>query len=501
MDDIDTRFTPTLFEISRPGRPGVAPPDIEEADLPPLEECLPSHLGRREPTSLPEVSELDLIRHYTRLSSKNMSIDGQFYPLGSCTMKYNPRINEVVASLDGFRKCHPLATEEETQGILEVFHRLQRTLAEVSGLAEVSLQPAAGAHGELTALMMIKAFHEERQPGVRKVVLIPDSAHGTNPASSAIAGFQSREVKSGPDGTVDIEDLRSKLRDDVAAMMITNPNTLGIFEARIGEIGRMLHERGAFLYMDGANMNAILGIARPGDFGVDVMHFNLHKTFSTPHGGGGPGAGPVATREALAPYLPAPIVRREGREGEPGARYRLDPGSPRSIGKVRSFFGNSGILLRAAAYIAAHGPRELRGVSEAAVLNANYIRARLRPEYHLPYEAPSLHEVVFTARNQVRANGIRALDIAKRLIDLDIHPPTIYFPLVVHEALMIEPTETESLETLDRFCDAMLAIAAEARDNPQALRDAPLRSPVRRLDEVAAVKTPVLVCPCGEGSS
>ena len=501
MDKPDTRFTPTLFELSRPGRTGVAPPAIEEHELPPLDECLPSSFLRREPIQLPQVSELDLVRHYTRLSSKNMSIDGQFYPLGSCTMKYNPRINEVVASLPGFRKSHPLSTDEETQGILEVFYRLQRALSEVSGLPEVSLQPAAGAHGELTALMMIKAYHEERQSGARKVVLIPDSAHGTNPASAAIAGFKSREVKSGPDGMVDLDDLRKCLTDDVAAMMITNPNTLGIFETRIAEIGRLLHEKGAFLYMDGANMNAILGITRPGDFGVDVMHFNLHKTFSTPHGGGGPGAGPVAAGKVLAPYLPFPIVRLEGQEGTPGACYRLDRGSSRSIGKVRSFFGTSGILIRAATYIAAHGPRELRAVSETSVLNANYIRSRLRAEYHLPYETPSLHEVIFTARNQVRASGIKALDIAKRLIDLNIHPPTIYFPLVVHEALMIEPTETESPETLDRFCDAMLAIAAEAREEPQKLRDAPVSSPVRRLDEVAAVKTPILVCPCEDGSS
>src|SRR6185503_17612017 len=331
---------------------------------------------RREPIELPEVSELDAVRHYTRLSAKNMCIDSVFYPLGSCTMKYNPRINETVAALPGFRKVHPLAAEEEVQGILELFYGLQQALAEISGLPQVSLQPAAGAHGELTALMMIKAYHEEREPGKRRVVLIPDSAHGTNPASSTIAGFETREVKSGPDGTVNMEDFLSKLGDDVAALMITNPNTLGLFEGRILEIKRALAERGAILYMDGANMNAILGIARPGDFGVDVMHFNLHKTFSTPHGGGGPGAGPVACSEALAPYLPAPRVAMS--EGAAGARYTLDPGSSRSIGRVRSFFGQSGILIRAAAYLAAHGPREIRAVSEMAVLNANYLRARLR---------------------------------------------------------------------------------------------------------------------------
>ncbi len=515
----DPKFTPTVFEQSRRGRIGVRPPPIEDEVLPPLADCLPPTLRRGAPVGLPELSELEAVRHYTRLSAKNMSIDAGFYPLGSCTMKYNPRINEVAAGLPGLRKVHPLAPEEETQGVLELFHGLQEALGAISGLPHVTLQPAAGAHGELTALMMVKAYHEEREPGKRRVVLIPDSAHGTNPASCTIAGFETREVKSGPDGTVDLEDFRAKLDDGVAAMMITNPNTLGIFEPATPEIARSLHEKGAFLYMDGANMNAILGIARPGDFGVDVMHFNLHKTFSTPHGGGGPGAGPVATNDRLGPYLPAPRVgisrstgrlsegarsqesRSEGFRSEGQARYFLDPGTERSIGKVRSFFGNSGILMRAAAYIAAHGPADLKAISEMAVLNANYLRARLMGEYHLPYETPSLHEVVFTARNQVRASGIRALDIAKRLIDLGFHPPTIYFPLVVHEALMIEPTETESRETLDRFVDAMVRIAGEARDAPQKLREAPVLQSVRRLDEVAAVKTPILVCPCADGSS
>ncbi len=507
--EADPKFTPTVFELSRPGRIGVRPPSIEENDLPPLHECLPASVRRAGPVGLPEVSELDAVRHYTRLSAKNMSIDAGFYPLGSCTMKYNPRINEVAAGLPGLRKVHPLAPEDEVQGILELFYGLQEALAAVSGLPHVTLQPAAGAHGELTALMMIKAYHEEHEPGRRQVVLIPDSAHGTNPASCTIAGFETREVKSGPDGTVDLEDFRSKLDGSVAAMMITNPNTLGIFERAAPQIARSLHERGAFLYMDGANMNAILGITRPGDFGVDVMHFNLHKTFSTPHGGGGPGAGPVAANDRLAPYLPAPRVSvsrptgrpADGRAPEGPPRYFLDPGGERSIGKVRSFFGNSGILMRAAAYIAAHGPADLKAISEMAVLNANYLRSRLKGEYHLPYETPSLHEVVFTARNQVRASGIRALDIAKRLIDLGFHPPTIYFPLVVPEALMIEPTETESRETLDRFSEAMARIAREARDSPQELREAPVLQSVRRLDEAAAVKTPILVCPCAAGSS
>ncbi len=492
---------PTLFEISSPGRRGVEPPPIPAA-LPSLDACIPAAARRRDAVQLPEVGELDAVRHYTRLSQRNMGIDTHFYPLGSCTMKYNPRVNEVVAGLPGFKKVHPLAEEEELQGWLEAFHRLERILAEVSGLSHVTLQPAAGAHGELTALMMIKAFHEDEEPGKRATILVPDSAHGTNPSSCTIAGFKALEVKSGADGTVDLEDFRAKLSPDVAGMMITNPNTLGIFETRIAEISAALHQIGAFLYMDGANMNAILGITRPGDFGVDIMHFNLHKTFSTPHGGGGPGAGPVATNQRLAPYLPVPrLEKAEVKEG--GATrtfYRWNENCPKSIGKVRSFFGNSGILLRALAYAAAHGPEDLRRVSEAAVLNANYIRARLRKEYHLPYETPCMHEVVFTAKHQ-KASEVRALDIAKRLIDLGFHPPTIYFPLVVAEALMIEPTETESRETLEAFCQAMLAIAAEARTDPEKLRKAPVKTPVKRLDEVRAVKTPILVCPCADGSS
>lgn len=494
--------TTTIFEKSAPGRRGVEPPRPASV-LPPLDECIPAELRRQDPIQLPEVGELDAVRHYTMLSQRNMGIDTNFYPLGSCTMKYNPRINETVASLASFRKGHPLQKDEELQGWLEVLYRLERLLSEVSGLPEVSLQPAAGAHGELCALMMIKAYHEEREPGVRNVVLVPDSAHGTNPSSCTIAGFKTREVRSGPDGTVDLEDFRAKLDGEVAGMMITNPNTLGIFEPAIAEISAALHECGAFLYMDGANMNAILGITRPGDFGVDIMHFNLHKTFSTPHGGGGPGAGPIACVETLAPYLPVPRVVSEERQlddGESETTYRLRSDIPQSIGKVRSFVGNSGILLRALVYAAAHGPSELRHVSEAAVLNANYIRARLEKEFHLPYTTSCMHEVVFTAKHQ-KAAGVRALDIAKRLIDLGFHPPTIYFPLVVQEALMIEPTETESVATLDEFCEAMKRIAEESRTDPDVLKEAPVSQVVKRLDEVAAVKSPILVCPCEEDAS
>ncbi len=495
---------PTIFERSRPGRRGVEPPPVPSG-LPELDDCLPAELLRRDPIGLPEVGELEGVRHYTMLSQRNMAIDTNFYPLGSCTMKYNPRVNEAVATLPGFRKAHPLQEAWEIQGWLDVFWRLERLLAEISGLPHVSLQPAAGAHGELTALMMIRALLEEREPGARRVVLVPDSAHGTNPSSCTIAGFSTREIRSGKDGTVDLEDFNSKLGDDVAAMMITNPNTLGLFEPRIGEISRALHDAGAYLYMDGANMNAILGVARPGDFGVDIMHFNLHKTFSTPHGGGGPGAGPIACVDELEPYLPVPRIERVAPTAGNGAstdenEYRLCEDFPRSIGKVRSYLGNSGILLRALAYIMAHGPEDLRRISEAAVLNANYLRVRLRDEFHLPFDAPCMHEVVFTARRQ-KEHGVRALDIAKRLIDLGFHPPTIYFPLVVSEALMIEPTETETLQTLDAFCEAMRTIAVESREDPERLREAPVLQPVKRLDEVAAVKTPILVCACEDGRS
>ena len=482
------RTEPTVFELSRPGRRGALPPPAEP-ELPPLSSFLPDRLSRKVPPALPSLSELDVVRHYTRLSARNYAIDNTFYPLGSCTMKYNPRLNEAAASKPAFLFAHPLARSGEVEGLLEALHELACILSEVSGLPHVTLQPAAGAHGELTALLMIRAYHAERGDSRREYILIPDSAHGTNPSSSAIAGFKTREVKSGQDGTVDIADLRAKTGPDVAAMMITNPNTLGIFEHGIAEVSEILHGCGALLYMDGANMNAILGIARPGDFGVDIMHFNLHKTFGTPHGGGGPGAGPVAASEKLEPYLPVPRVRKR-----PDGMFELSEDHPRSIGKVRSFFGSTGILLRALAYAKAHGPEDLKAVSEHAVLNANYIRAKLAGAYHLPYATPCMHEVVFSAKVQ-KESGVHALDIAKRLIDLGFHPPTIYFPLIVPEALMIEPTETESLETLEGFVRAMLEIAEESQRQPQLLHEAPVLQPVKRLDEVGAVKTPILVCP------
>ena len=479
---------PTLFDQSRQGRPGVQPPE-PDSSLPETDACIGENDLRQTPCNLPEVAEASVVRHYTRLSSLNMSIDTNFYPLGSCTMKYNPRINEVAAANPGFSQVHPLSDARDIQGYLELFFRLEEMLSEISGLPHISLQPAAGAHGELTSLMLIKARCLERGELERDVVLIPARPHGTNPSSCTIAGFKTRNIDSGGDGTIDLDSLREALGPDVAAMMITNPNTLGIFENRIKEISALLHEAGALLYMDGANMNAIMGITRPGDFGVDVMHYNLHKTMSTPHGGGGPGAGPIAVTDELDPYLPVPRIIR----GENG--FELCGDRPLSIGKVRTFFGNSGILVRAYAYLRAHGPEDLRGVSEHAVLNANYIRHRLEGAYHLPYDTPCMHEVVFTARKQ-KALGIRALDIAKRLIDLGFHPPTIYFPLVVQEALMIEPTETETRETLDNFCAAMLQIAREAEENPEILKAAPVNQPVKRLDEVNAVKTPILTCPC-----
>jgi glycine dehydrogenase subunit 2 len=482
------RPEPTLFELSSPGRRGVEPPPVDPG-LPSLAECVPADRRRSGPLDLPELGELEAVRHYTRLSQRNMSIDTHFYPLGSCTMKYNPRLNEAVAALPGFRKCHPLASEAELQGWFEVYHRLERILAEVSGLPHVSLQPAAGAHGELTALFILKAYHEEREPGKRSVILVPDSAHGTNPSSCTIAGFEAREVRSGPDGAVSLEDFRSKLGPEVAGMMITNPNTLGLFEPRIREVSEALHRIGAFLYMDGANMNAILGITRPGDFGVDIMHFNLHKTFSTPHGGGGPGSGPVACRKLLEPYLPVPRVVRNG------DRFAFDVQQAKSIGKVKSFWGNIGMHVRAYAYLRFHGPDGIRRNAEHAVLNANYLLSRLKKTYKVAYPRLCMHEFVLDGTPMMAKTGVRTLDVAKRLLDFQFHPPTIYFPLIVHEALMIEPTESESKETLDAFADALLKIAEEAKSDPEKVKTAPHTMPVRRLNEVKAAKEPIVRCP------
>ncbi|GIW08484.1 MAG: putative glycine dehydrogenase (decarboxylating) subunit 2 [Dehalococcoidia bacterium] len=471
---------PVIFERSQPGRRGVALPPLDVPEAPPL----PAEF-RRDDLPLPEVSELDVVRHYVRLSQLNFAIDSVFYPLGSCTMKYNPKVHEDAARLRGFQQIHPLQPAETVQGALELMFRLQEALGEISGLPAVSLQPAAGAQGELTGILMIRALHRDRGETGRRVVLVPESAHGTNPATAAMAGFTVKPVRADRAGNVDLDHLRSLLGPDVAAMMLTQPSTLGLFDPNIEEIAAQVHASGALLYGDGANLNAILGKVKPGESGFDVIHINLHKTFTTPHGGGGPGAGPVCASPALAPYLPDPVV------GERDGQYvYLHP--PKSIGKVRAFHGHFGMFVRAYTYIRSLGADGLREVSEHAVLNANYVRSRLQDLYELPYDRICMHEVVFSGSRQKQQHGIRTLDIAKRLIDYGYHPPTIYFPLVVDEALMIEPTETESKETLDGFIEAMRAIAAEAATDPELLKAAPTTTPVGRLDEAQAARRPDL---------
>jgi len=477
----NTLATELLFEKSKPGSSSLRPP-ASDVPVRPVEELLPPDVLAPQPPPLPELSEPDLVRHFVNLSQLNMSVDTHFYPLGSCTMKYNPKRNERLAGLPGFLDVHPYQPEQTIQGLLELLYRSQTMLAEIAGLDAVSLQPAAGAHGELTALLVAAAyFHDRGQK--RSVVLIPDGAHGTNPASATMAGFDVLPVKSTPEGFVDVDDLRARLNRETAAFMITNPNTLGMFEPRIAEIACMVHDAGALVYLDGANMNAILGITRPGDFGADLMHFNPHKTFSGPHGGGGPGAGPIAVGKRLAPYLPAPIVVRDG------DRYRLDCDRPKSIGRVRSFFGNTGVLVRMYCYIATHGPDGLRRVSENAVLNANYLLARLKDVLPVPQGDRCMHEFVATAARLKAERGISAMDIAKRLLDYGCHAPTVYFPLIVREALMIEPTETEGRATLDAFADILRKIVAEPSE---LLHEAPHTTPVDRPDEVRAARRPVL---------
>jgi glycine dehydrogenase subunit 2 len=448
----------------------------------PLEELLPHQALAATPPALPELSEPDVVRHFTNLSTLNMSVDTHFYPLGSCTMKYNPKRNERLASLPGIADLHPYQPEDTLQGMLELLWRLQEMLAEIGGLDAVSLQPAAGAHGELTCLVMARAyFRHLGQPRTR--VLAPDSAHGTNPASATVAGFDYVTVKSTKRGFVDLEDLRTRLDQRVAVFMITNPNTLGMFDRQIGEIARLVHEAGGLVYLDGANMNAILGVSRPGDFGADMMHYNPHKTFSGPHGGGGPGAGPIAVRKFLEPYLPVPVVQRAA-DG-----YRLAYDRPHSIGRVRSFFGNVGVLVRAYCYIRTYGPDGLRRVSENAVLNANYLLSRLKQQFPVPQGERCMHEFVASAARLKAERDISAMDLAKRLLDYGFHAPTVYFPPIVREALMIEPTETESKETLDAFADALLKIAQE----PAELVDAaPHSTAISRPDEVKAARQPVM---------
>lgn len=475
---------PLIFELSKEGRTGYSLPelDVPERDL---SELIPTFALRDESPELPEVSELDIMRHYTALSNRNHGVDTGFYPLGSCTMKYNPKINEAVARIPGFANIHPLQDESTVQGALEVIYDLQEHLTEITGMDEVTLQPAAGAHGEWTALMMIRAYHEANGDFNRTKVLVPDSAHGTNPASATVAGFETVTVKSDENGLVDIEDLRSKAGADTAAIMLTNPNTLGLFEENILEMAEIVHGVGGKLYYDGANLNAVMSKARPGDMGFDAVHLNLHKTFTGPHGGGGPGSGPVGVKEDLIPFLPKPVIVKT-EEG-----YSFDYNRPQSIGRVKPFYGNFGIYLRAYTYIRTMGPDGLKAVTEYAVLNANYMMRRLEPYFDLPYKQHCKHEFVLSGRRQKKL-GVRTLDMAKRLLDFGYHPPTIYFPLNVEEGMMIEPTETESKETLDAFIDAMIQIAQEVETNPEIVQTAPHTTVVGRLDETKAARKPVL---------
>jgi len=476
----ERRHEPLVFERSGEGKVGYSLPPL---DVPPVM-AIPEPLRRSEIEGETEISEVEVARHFTRLSRLNFSIDQALYPLGSCTMKHNPRTNEEVARLSGFAASHPFAPEEVSQGTLELAWRLERALIELTGLSRVTLQPSAGAQGELAGILMIRAALE-KSGNPRKVVLIPDSAHGTNPASAHFAGYKVSELKSNARGTLDLHVLEDAMTEDVAALMLTVPNTLGIFESQILEIARVVHGKGGYLYCDGANFNSFVGIAKPGLMGIDVIHMNLHKTFSTPHGGGGPGSGPVAVTEKLIPFLPRPTVERR-----PDGTFRLDYDRPDSIGRLRTFLGNYGMFVRALAYISAYGNR-IGEVARGAVLNANYIRAGLTGIYHLKYDAPSMHEIVFSDKKQAE-HGVHAGDIGKRLMDFGFHPPTISFPLIVHGALMIEPTETEGKPGLDAFIDAMRQIAREAEENPEILLKAPHTTPVKRVDEVAAAKNLIL---------
>jgi glycine dehydrogenase subunit 2 len=470
---------PLIFERSRAGRHAGRVPDY---GLPPAE--IPDNLRRAHAPRLPELAEPELVRHITALADRTFGVDTGFYPLGSCTMKHNPRVNERVGRLPGFRDLHPYQEDDGAQGALELMWHLQEILAEVAGLPAVTLQPAAGSQGELTGLMLMRAYFADRGEE-RDTIITADTAHGTNPASVAMAGYKLEKVETDERGNLDLDDLRGKVNERTAGLMLTNPSTLGLFDEGIEQVAEIFHGAGALLYYDGANLNAVVGRSRPGDMGFDIVHYNLHKTFSQPHGGGGPGGGPVAVRHSIEPFLPAPVVVRDGEA------FRLDHDRPKSIGRVRGFAGPFGVFVRSYAFMRAYGP-ELREMSDVAVLNANYVLARLRDVYELPYDRLCMHEFVLSARNLKREHGITALDVAKRLMDYGIHPPTVYFPLVVAEALMVEPTETEPKERLDDFVDAMLAIAREAADSPELLKEAPHGRPVRRLDEVRAAKQPVL---------
>lgn len=478
---IANEATDLLFELSQPGRRCHRLPASDVPHVDPRA-FLPASALADAPPPLPEVGEIELIRHFVNLSKRNMSIDTNFYPLGSCTMKYNPKRHERLSSLPGMAAMHPLQSDSSAQGMLHMLFEMQNILAEIAGLDAISLQPAAGAQGELTALLVAAAyFHDRKEKRTR--VLIPDSAHGTNPASAAIAGFDTVSIKSTDKGLVDMADLKAKMDEHTAVFMMTNPNTLGLFDAQIAEITKLLHDRGALCYLDGANMNAIVGVTRPGDFGVDMMHYNVHKTFTGPHGAGGPGSGPIAVRKHLAPYLPTPLVVKEGE------RYKLDYDRPKAIGRVRSFFGNVGILLRGYCYIRTLGPAGLKEMTENAVLNANYLLARVKGAYEVPHGERCMHEFVASARGLKREKRISAMDIAKRLLDYGYHAPTVYFPLVVPEAIMIEPTETESKHTLDQFAATLIKIKDE---DPEMLHNAPHNFIISRPDEIKAAKEPVL---------
>ncbi len=476
---------PLIFELSKTGRRGYRLPDLDVPAGQPASLVDPRLLRQRAP-NLPEVSEVEVIRHYTALSRRNYGVDLGFYPLGSCTMKYNPKINEEVAAFEGFQQLHPLQPESGAQGTMALMHELLRLLSEVTGMSWGTLQPFAGAHGEFTGMKLFKACFEKRGETGRTKVLVPDSAHGTNPASAHLAGFEVVEIHSDSRGLVSVESLKEHLDESLAGIMMTNPNTLGLFEEDILEISRAIHDVGGLLYYDGANLNAIVGKVRPGDMGFDVVHLNLHKTFSTPHGGGGPGAGPVLVCETLLPFLPVPdIVKKD--DG-----YHFEENRPDSIGRLSGFYGNVAVMVRAYAYLLTMGRDGLARVGELSVLNANYLKERLKASYDLPYDRLCKHEFVLSARGLKDRLGVTALDVAKRLLDFGIHPPTVYFPLIVQEALMIEPTETESLEVLDRFVEAMETIVREAGESPQTLKQAPSRTPVRRIDEVLAARRPIV---------
>ena len=471
---------PLIFELSRSGRVGYSLP---QSDVPEkkLADHLPAHLVRNEAARLPEVSELQLMRHYTQLSHQNFGVENGFYPLGSCTMKYNPKINEVTARLDGFANIHPLQPASTVQGALQLMHELQEDLKVVTGMDAVSLQPAAGAHGEWTGLMMVRAYHEKNGQSQRTKVIVPDSAHGTNPSSANIAGYDVISIPTNDKGLVDTVALREKVGDDTAALMLTNPNTLGLFEKDIVEIAAIVHEAGGLVYYDGANLNAIMSKTSPGLMGFDIVHLNLHKTFSTPHGGGGPGAGPVGVKKHIIPFLPVPRIEKKEKT------YELVTDFPDTIGRVKAYYGNFGVLVRAYTYIRTMGPVGLRKASESAVLHANYLAARLKDTYHLPYDYICKHEFVLSGTLQKKL-GVRTADIAKRLLDYNFYAPTVYFPLIVEEAMMIEPTDTESKETLDEFVETMLAIAEEVRQTPELVQEAPHTQPVTRLDETRAAR-------------